>query len=196
MVECYELRVHVRYGWERSSMRFFFSARNDFGVNPYTVAGEIIDDLYNLTDWLFYLSTLLSERSYTTHVVCKRLQPGPGGVFKAVFRPIGIQNRWVGPVSDNLQAVPISWIADGSPSRGGQTRLGPVGEGVINETEYGPLWLAGSTFFITQHLTPRTTATGVPFRGAHVDQAGNVYPLIAGVVRWPPSRQENRRLRF
>jgi hypothetical protein len=194
--EAYELRVHLRYGWERSSLRFFFSADNTLAVNPYVIAGEIVDDLYNLTDWLFYLSTLLTERSYTTHVVCKRLQPGPGGVFKAVFRPIGIQNRWVGPVADNFEAVPISWIADADPPRSGQTRLGPVGAGVINATSYASLWLAGSTFFINEHLTPRTTATGVPFRGVHIDENENVYPLIAGVVRWPPSRQANRRLRY
>lgn len=191
--ELYQTQVWTAFNKSRAVNRFFFLANNAASIHPAKMAGEINAELYINTDWLFFYTSLISEKAGVKLITTRRVGGIGASAWRASFPGGGIQGRWLGDMADNYQAATIAWTtATGSTGRYAN-RIGPLGEGVFRIGNWYPLFVLAVNAFITAHLTVMVTASGVPFRSHLVSATGVREPVDAGFLRYPPSALLQRR---
>ena len=194
--ELYRSQVIVDLGWKRSTLTFFWIAANLLLEDGYHVAQGINNNLNAGLDWLYTLSGCIGSQCRIVQLRTRRISPAGSATFVDQY-PIGtVPGRLVGTVQQSWTAARLQWhTADDRTGKLG-VRLGPLPAGMFQDDGWYITFVVNVDLFVTQHVLPRSTASGVDFQSAVQNGDGTASAITSGTLGWPHSRQLNRRMPF
>lgn len=192
-LEVYTAKIHIHFKTRVITPTFYFSVDNSTSTNPHREASALIHSLSVATDWLFFFASMITEKSRIRLFTCRRLRPEGATTAYNSYSFNEFPGRWLGDMTDDLNAAKIAWHFNGDQTGKHQVRIGPVGEGATQSDGWHPLMILSAEAFISSHATPRILETGDVALGCINHQMSGGTPIEQGQLIWPPSRQKNRR---
>lgn len=195
MLEVYRSQVSIAFKSKQITTTFFFLVDNITGSHCHRIASGINLCYTVTTDWLFYFSSMISEKAFIRRFSTQRIRPNGCASAYNAYGPDEFPGRYLGDCADNFITGNIQWIVDAEPTNHHQVRIGPLGEGATQDNGWYPIFSLSAENFMIEHLTLRSLDTGDTSQGCinHATSGGSL--IEAGQLMWPPGRQANRRWR-
>lgn len=192
-LELYEYRIFTKFRTQKQSARFHFFIDNVTEIPPFECAREITFNLNVDTLFLTLFAQMVSESAGITDTICRRKIPEHGPASRVHIGGGGLQGTWMSPCDTNFTAANFRWIGSSGESSKNTNRIGPLGQGAINNTGYYVVFEVAAQTFIADAITPRITLSGNTFHMSLLGSDGIHEAASAGFLTWPPARQRNRR---
>jgi len=191
--QLYQTQLSVEGVSTRATQTFYWIANNLTDEHPYEVARDIGRNISNDTLWLYKYLGLLTNHCVVSHLITRRFDPQHANAAESIRSFDKPQGRVEGRIDFDFVCVTIQWHTTDDRTGKLQSRIGPVSAGSCQIDGWFPIFAVRCRDWALEHRTPRTTLSGVDFQAACRSNDGTASAIIADTLRWPPSRQKNRR---
>ncbi len=191
--ELYQTQIVTKLGQAHSTATFYWILNNLTLEHPYRVAQDINKDLLNDTPWLLLYLDMLNVHCVVSSLKTRRFDPLGGATADGIFpfdEPAGtFAGRW----DFDFVSATIQWHTANDRRGRYQSRIGFLSAGTMQPGAWYPLFAFRALTWATQHRQARTTTGGHDFQAACRASDGTAAVIDSETLRWPPSRQKNRR---
>lgn len=191
--EVYRTQLVVAFATRRQTSTFYFLVDNVTNVHCYEVASAINTEYFDSSLWPFHFLQMISQSAYLTKMSTRRIRPTPGPSNVLSFSRGDFVGMWLSSPSANFLTANLKWSFANDQTGKHQVRIGPIGQGAVQDDGFFPLFVLAAGAFSNLHRTVHILTGGLVCQGCINHQTSGGTPIESAHLGWPPGRQRNRR---